>query len=72
MESSPKYRSRSEQEREAVKKTFGYKIWMVMFVLLYPFVAVFTFVFSVVVKFFSLISQALSFVFVKLFAGSRS
>ncbi len=41
----------------------GYKLWRVMFTLLYPFIAIFTFVFSGVVMFFSGISRVLAYVF---------
>lgn len=62
MKHSPEFRSRREEERAQLKKTAGYKVWSVIFTLLYPFVAVFTFVFSSVVMVFSGISQGLAYV----------
>lgn len=62
MKHSPEFRSRREEERAQLKKTAGYKVWSVIFTLLYPFVAVFTFVFSSVVMVFSAISQGLAYV----------
>jgi hypothetical protein len=59
MKHSPKYRSRREEERAALKTTFGYKLWRVMFTIMYPFIAVFTFLFSGIVMFFSGISWVL-------------
>lgn len=66
MKHSPEFRSRREEERAQLKKTTGYKVWSVLFTLLYPFIAVFTFVFSSVVMVFSGISQALAYVLGKL------
>lgn len=63
MKHAPQFRSKREEERAAVKKTMGYKLWRVMFTLLYPFIAIFTFVFSGVVMFFSGISRVLAYVF---------
>jgi cellulose synthase/poly-beta-1,6-N-acetylglucosamine synthase-like glycosyltransferase len=62
MKHSPQFRSRREEERAAAKNTRGYKIWSVMFTLMYPFIAVFTFVFSCIVMFFSGISRVLAYV----------
>lgn len=62
MKHSPEFRSRREEERAQLKKTTGYKVWSVLFTLLYPFIAVFTFVFSSVVMVFSGISQGLAYV----------
>lgn len=62
MKHSPEFRSRREEERAQLKKTAGYKVWSVLFTLLYPFIAVFTFVFSSVVMVFSGISQGLAYV----------
>ncbi len=70
MSSSSPFRSRREQERAEMKNTLGYKIWLVMFVLLYPFIAVFTFLFSGVVRIFSAISRAISCVLAKVYAGT--
>lgn len=66
MKHSPEFRSRREEERAQLKKTTGYKVWSVIFTLLYPFVAVFTFVFSSVVMVFSGISQGLAYVLGKI------
>jgi hypothetical protein len=63
MKHSPQFRSRREEERAALKNTTGYKLWKGMFVILYPFIAVFTFLFSGVVMLFSGISRVLAFVF---------
>lgn len=62
MKHSSEFKSRREEERAALKKTIGYKVWRVAFILFYPFVAVFTFVFSSIVMVFSGISQALAYV----------
>ncbi|WP_373512052.1 hypothetical protein [Persicitalea sp.] len=61
MKHSPEYRSRREEERAEQKKTIGYKVWSVVFALMYPFIAVFTFVFSILLKVFSGISQGLAY-----------
>ncbi|WP_149242743.1 hypothetical protein [Dyadobacter sp. 32] len=63
MKHSPQFRSRREEERAALKNTAGYKAWRIMFTLLYPFIAIFTFLFSVILMFFSGISRVLAFVF---------
>ncbi|PWJ57486.1 hypothetical protein CLV98_107194 [Dyadobacter jejuensis] len=63
MKHSPEFRSKREEERAEAKKTVGYKVWSVLFVLLYPFIAVFTFVFSGIVMVFSGISRALAYLF---------
>ncbi|CAG5069473.1 hypothetical protein DYBT9623_02209 [Dyadobacter sp. CECT 9623] len=68
MKHSPEFRSKREEERAALKKTAGYKVWSVMFTILYPFVAVFTFVFSAIVMFFSGISRVVAY----LFGGSHA
>jgi cellulose synthase/poly-beta-1,6-N-acetylglucosamine synthase-like glycosyltransferase len=62
MKHSPQFRSKREEERAAAKNTTGYKIWSVMFTLMYPFIAVFTFLFSCIVMFFSGISKVLAYV----------
>ncbi|GHB63202.1 hypothetical protein [Persicitalea jodogahamensis] len=62
MKHSPEYRSRREEERAEQKKTIGYKVWSVVFALMYPFIAVFTFLFSTLVMIFSGISQGLAYV----------
>ena len=61
MKHSPEYRSRREEERAEQKKTVGYKVWSVVFALMYPFIAVFTFLFSTLVMIFSGISQGLAY-----------
>lgn len=61
MKHAPEYRSRREEERAEQKKTVGYKVWSVVFTIMYPFVAVFTFLFSTLVMIFSGISQGLAY-----------
>ncbi len=61
MKHSPEFKSRREEERAELKKTTGYKVWSVAFTLLYPFIAVFTFLFSCLVMVFSGISQGLAY-----------
>jgi len=65
MKHSPEFRSKREEERAALKNTTGYKMWSVLFTILYPFIAIFTFVFSGIVMFFSGISRVLAYLFVK-------
>ena len=65
MKHSPEFRSKREEERAALKNTTGYKMWSVLFTLLYPFIAIFTFVFSGIVMFFSGISRVLAYLFGK-------
>lgn len=62
MKHSPEFRSRREEERAELKKTTGYKVWSVVFTLMYPFIAVFTFLFSSLVMVFSGISQGLAYI----------
>jgi len=62
MKHSPEFRSKREEERAALKKTKGYKLWSVLFTVMYPFIAVFTFVFSCIVMVFSGISRVLAYV----------
>jgi hypothetical protein len=64
---TPRFRSKREQEREEVKNTLGYKVWVVMFALFYPFIAVFTFLFSGILMFFSLISRCFVYLLGKIF-----
>lgn len=66
MKHSPEFKSRREEERAELKKTTGYKLWSVAFTLMYPFIAVFTFIFSTIVMIFSGISQALAFLLSKI------
>jgi len=68
MKHSPEFRSKREEERAALKNTPGYKLWSVMFTLMYPFVAIFTFLFSGIVMIFSGISRVLAY----LFGGSHA
>jgi len=68
MKHSPEFRSKREEERAALKNTAGYKLWSVMFTLMYPFVAIFTFLFSGIVMLFSGISKVLAY----LFGGSHA
>ena len=63
-----KYKSKRQREREEMKGTLGYKVWLVMFTILYPFIAVFTFLFSGVVMIFSTISRVITFVISKFYA----
>lgn len=65
MKHSPEFRSKREEERAAMKNTAGYKMWSVMFTLMYPFIALFTFVFSGIVLVFSALSQVLAYLFGK-------
>lgn len=67
---TPRFRSRREREREEAKNTVGYKVWFVMFTILYPFIAVFTFLFSGVLMVFSAISRAFVYVLAKVYARS--
>ena len=48
-----------QQQREAQKKTLGYKLWSVGFAVFYPVIAVFTFLFSSILQIFSWLSQGL-------------
>ncbi|HEV7348115.1 hypothetical protein [Telluribacter sp.] len=72
MKHSPQYRSKREEERAELKKTTGYKVWSVMFTLMYPFIAIFTFLFSVIVMFFSGVSRVLAYVFGSNHASPRN
>ncbi len=65
---SRRYRSRRERERHEAKNTIGYKVWVVMFTILYPFIAVFTFVFSGVLMAFSAISRVVVYLLGKVYA----
>lgn len=65
MKHAPEFKSRREEERSEQKKTVGYKVWSVVFALMYPFIAMFTFLFSTMVMLFSGVSQALAYVFGK-------
>ncbi|GAA4439329.1 hypothetical protein GCM10023091_21340 [Ravibacter arvi] len=70
MENTHQYRSRRERERHEAKKTAGYKLWVVMFTLFYPVIAVFTFLFSGVLMVFSAVSRAVVFLLGKVYARS--
>ncbi len=55
--------ARRHQQRDArMKASPGYKTFAVMFTLAYPFIAIFTFVMSTLLAFFSGISRALAWV----------
>lgn len=66
MKHSPEFKSRREEVRAELKKTAGYKLWSVAFTLMYPFIAVFTFIFSSIVMIFSGISQGLAYLLSKI------
>ncbi|TAF95658.1 MAG: hypothetical protein EAZ32_06970 [Cytophagia bacterium] len=51
---------RQEEEIKRSKRTAGYWVWRVGFLLFYPFIAVFTFVFTVLLNGLSAISQGLA------------
>ncbi|MCF0039535.1 hypothetical protein [Dyadobacter fanqingshengii] len=68
MKHLPQFRSKREEERAALKNTTGYKLWSIMFTILYPFIAIFTFLFSGIIMFFSGISKVLAY----LFGGSHA
>jgi uncharacterized membrane protein len=63
MKHSPQYKSKREEERAELKKTVGYRVWSVMFAIMYPFIAIFTFLFSGLIMIFSGISRVLAFIF---------
>lgn len=65
MKHAPEFKSKREEERAEQKKTVGYKVWSVVFALIYPFIAVFTFLFSTLVMIFSGVSQVLAYFFGK-------
>jgi hypothetical protein len=56
------------QERDQLKNTLGYRIWSVGFTIFYPFISLFTLVFTGIVRLFSGLSQGL----VWLLKGGRS
>lgn len=61
METKEERIARRHRERESrMKATPGYKVWAVAFTIFYPFVAVFTFLFSGILAFFSGISRGLA------------
>ncbi len=61
METKEERIERRHREREArMKATPGYKVWSVAFTIFYPFIAVFTFLFSGILAFFSGISRGLA------------
>lgn len=66
MKHSPEFKSKREEERAELKKTTGYKVWSVIFTLMYPFIAVFTFLFSNLVMIFSGISQGIAYLLGKI------
>ncbi|WP_234734891.1 hypothetical protein [Tellurirhabdus bombi] len=61
--------ARRRKEREdKMKATPGYKVWSVAFTIMYPFVAVFTALFTGLLSVFSTISNA----FVWMLSGGKS
>ncbi|GAA4397162.1 hypothetical protein GCM10023187_06170 [Nibrella viscosa] len=55
--------ARRRRERdEKMKATTGYKVWSVIFTIFYPFIAVFTFIFSGILAAFSAVSRAFAWV----------
>lgn len=66
MKHAPEFKSRREEEREELKTTPGYKVWNVIFTIMYPFIAVFTFIFSSIVMVFSGLSQGLAYLLNKI------
>ncbi|WP_460635728.1 hypothetical protein [Larkinella harenae] len=53
---------RHKERDEKMKATTGYKVWSVLFTVSYPFIAVFTALFSVLVSICSKISQGVVWV----------
>nr|WP_293839829.1 hypothetical protein [uncultured Arsenicibacter sp.] len=69
METKEERIARRRKERDAkYMATSGYKVFSVMFTIAYPFIALFTAVFSVIVAVFSTISRGLAWVI----SGGRS
>jgi len=63
MESKQERIARRRRERdEKMKATTGYKVWAAAFTVMYPFIAVFTALFSLIVAVFSRISNAIVWV----------
>lgn len=63
METKDERIARRHREREArMKSTPGYKVWAVAFTIFYPFIAVFTFLFSGILAFFSGLSRGLAWI----------
>ncbi len=69
METKDERIARRQHERDArMKASPGYKTFAVMFTVLYPFIAVFTFLFTGLLTLFSGLSRALAW----LASGGRS
>lgn len=63
METKEERIARRHREREnRMKATPGYKVWSVAFTIFYPFIAVFTFLFSGILAFFSALSRGLAWI----------
>lgn len=63
METKDERIARRHREREArMKATPGYKVWAAAFTIFYPFIAVFTFLFSGILAFFSGLSRGLAWI----------
>ncbi len=63
METKDERLARRQRERDArMKASPGYKTFAVMFTLLYPFIAVFTFLFTGLLTLFSGLSRAMAWV----------
>ena len=60
--------SRQEIETKNTKKTVGYWLWRVAFLVFYPFIAVFTFVFTTLLNLLSGLSKGLA----RLLGGGRA
>jgi hypothetical protein len=63
METKDERITRRQRERDArMKASPGYKTFAVLFTLMYPFIAVFTFVFTGIITLFSGLSRAAAWV----------
>ena len=52
--------TRRQQERERTKKTAGFWVWRVAFIVFYPIIAVFTFAFTTLLNVLSAFSRGLA------------
>lgn len=52
--------NRRQQETERTKKTAGFWVWRVAFIVFYPIIAVFTFVFTTLLNVLSALSRGLA------------
>lgn len=50
------------QEREQIRKSLGFRIWSVAFTIFYPFISLFTWIFTGIVLLFSGLSRGLVWV----------